>query len=419
MDDVDWDDLLPGGDDTSDLQLVAVAVGQGRQALLPPPLALAIRHVPVKSQRKAVPAKSQWTVQIPSTPSKRSFEQSCLAASRMRDSRARIRNAATKQHTKEMLLEAFDRLRSIGLLNDGCRTKVKLCRNDVLTIALPSNRGYPLPFRAMQAVAYSDVIRRNDAARVYGMDPTTVTRMRNLVAHVQTVGDNGYMDCLGETWKRKAPLVLVCGMAADCTKHTFDLQMVGLDGEVHSTNSSWNVMVSTHRFAWVEDDGDAEWKRIDFVRPNIALVSSESAATLYSTMYSVQQLRSFSNLEISGVSTAVLCMFHWDLDGHPSNIRAVGIRRNTLIDQCGRMPLCSVKHCGNHTNNLIEVSAVGACHPCTYTWLASGSAFFKMGGNFLRIIAAVVVEVDRNLLPQVVSEPPTGCWCYPIVKLWE
>ena len=87
-------------------------------------------------------------------------------------------------------------------------------------------------------------------------------------------------------------------------------------------------------------------------------------------------------LETSGLQNAAHASFHHDVDGFSANGRMVAIRREELIIAFGRAPPISVKHCGNHIQNLIDVIVTTACDASPSPVLASGAAFFKMGRNF-------------------------------------
>ena len=127
------------------------------------------------------------------------------------------------------------------------------------------------------------------------------------------------------------------------------------------------------------------WCHIEFVRPNVPLVSTETGENLDFALHKVPQVSYFSELEIHGLKNADLKALHFDLDGHAANPRLVGIRRAHLANMLGRAPPISMKHCHNHLQNLVDIAVTAACNPDLVAILARGFSFFKMGTNFLRL----------------------------------
>ena len=146
---------------------------------------------------------------------------------------------------------------------------------------------------------------------------------------------NQYMENLSDEFPKSPPRIFVAGMAADSTKEALHLPLAGLENNANVTRSSWNVMVSFHRFSWVPQKKLDEltdlfpWFRVDFVRPNVPIITTEKAHVLWGALYHAPQVKSFSNLEAAGVETAAISALHYDLDGHPSNKTARGAPQET------------------------------------------------------------------------------------------
>ena len=91
-------------------------------------------------------------------------------------------------------------------------------------------------------------------------------------------------------------------------------------------------------------------------------------------------------MEAQGIQVAELSAMHWDLDGHASNVQMCCLRRAAVIEKTGTTPLCSARHCGNHAQNLSDNCTTDAADKELTPWMIMGAGFFRMGGNFLRIL---------------------------------
>ena len=69
-------------------------------------------------------------------------------------------------------------------------------------------------------------------------------------------------------------------------------------GELQSTLSEEGGCVATlHCFPWVVAD---KWRRIEHVRPNVPLVSSETGETIWCALYHVEVIEHYSKFEVTG-----------------------------------------------------------------------------------------------------------------------
>ena len=69
--------------------------------------------------------------------------------------------------------------------------------------------------------------------------------------------------------------------------------------------------------------------------------------------------------------------------------------------------MVSVGHCGNHKQNLVDNSVMASVDMSVIDAMAIGSAFFKMGGNYLRLFYDLPRFVsDHTALPVVGEVPP-------------
>ena len=412
---VDWDDVLPGPvPPASPIAVAAQPPGVADAAAQHWDVAVRPRdRDPAPEGDSALDAvkpravrQSRWRVKLP-PPKQRNFEQHCLVAARMRDAKARNRSSNTKARDATLFKRTLQKLRKAGLLRDGGKSRVALSRTNGLSIVIAggSSASHRLPMEAMQHLAFSDIKRRNDCARACGVDEKTVTKVKNLVAATGRKADDAFMSNLADSYDEEAPEIFVAGIMGDATSEQLLLPMIGTEEHQHVTRSSWHVQVSQHRFAW-QASSTSGWNRCDFVRPNVAMVSSETAETLWEAMYGVPAVATFTKLETRGLATATFAALHFDLDGHAANPPLTALRRQQIIDETGKTPLVSRFHCGNHCENLVDVATMESIDDGLFQVMSAGSAFFHMGGNFIRLIQSCPLEIQRNMVAPVVGDPP-------------
>ena len=66
---------------------------------------------------------------------------------------------------------------------------------------------------------------------------------------------------------------------------------------------------------------------VDFTRPPIALASSETAETVWNSLYHCPQIQHFTAFELKGIEHSRWPFLHWDLDGHAGTMRMAALRR--------------------------------------------------------------------------------------------
>jgi len=299
-------------------------------------------------------------------------------------------------------------MRSTGLLLD-TRLQATLAKGGKLVLrGLNKASSRAISHRAACSIAFHSITRRGDLARIYRVAPVTVTRLRCVVAHITWRCDAALHAGISVVFGRQAPLVFVSGTYCDATKEKLQMSMHNSTTSSQKlllpsvTKSSWNVLVSSQRFAWCFDnERQHEWYQTDFVRPNVP-IASDAAECLLDGLYHLPATASFKDLEDLGMKTAQVAIAHWDLDGHPANGRMVAGRRAQLAEGV----LASIRHCGNHANNLVEGCVVEAVSGALLAWLYMTSMFLSMGGNFLRLIHATPACVKKYMVPPQRGEPP-------------
>ena len=165
--------------------------------------------------------------------------------------------------------------------------------------------------------------------------------------------------------------------------------MLGLEAYPHLTRSSWHVMSSMHRFSWLPNSESSialqcygHFVTIDFVRPNVALVSTEDHTCLYEAIYGVPQVEHFTSFEEAGCKADV-AFLHFELDGFSAN-HFLPAQRREVLESSGalrRLPYISMHHCGNHAGNLNDNCTLTVCDETMFNWLSAGCCFFRMGGG--------------------------------------
>ena len=132
-----------------------------------------------KALAKARPSKCKlWF----SAPRNREPLHKALSASRMRDHRSAAMTFKTKLEMQQCFQDSLQKLRELGLLRDGCKTRVAV-RNNIIAIDVPgSRRALPIPFEAMQCIASLPIQRSADVARAFGVDAKSVPSVRCLIS---------------------------------------------------------------------------------------------------------------------------------------------------------------------------------------------------------------------------------------------
>ena len=233
------------------------------------------------------------------------------------------------------------KLRNAVFLTDRNQSVVNVGRS-IIAISTGASRPLHVPFPAMASMAFSSIQRRADVAKAFQFDPNTVTRIRSLIAHCGMLCDAEFCKAINEHFKSKSsPTAFVSSIAADATSERLVLPFMGLDSLSEMGKSSWHVLVSGQRFVWSErsDEGALGWFVWEVVRPNVPLVSTESADTLINGLYSLPQVAAFAAFELNGLRVATFPFMHFDLDGHSSNAVMVAKRRRAVTNATERTPM--------------------------------------------------------------------------------
>ena len=139
----------------------------------------------------------------------------------------------------------------------------------------------------------------------------------------------------------------------------------------------------------------------------IALRGTETSSNLHEGLYSMPQVKSYENIERVGNAQSQWSINHFDLDGHAAHTGLVARRRDELLDACkhtDRTPLVSSRHCGDHAEHLVENDTIEVFGVQFYSFVASAAAFFRMGGNFVRLIQATVLQVQLDMVDPVLVD---------------
>lgn len=376
------------------------------------PLALAERN-PEANRGLAVAKVSQvWRIALPA-PQKRYRDQHVLAAARMRDGKAnKYRLRQVELHISQINNALSDMRRAGKLLHNGTTVAKFSKRGKLIVDGLLRGRRRALSYSAAVAIAYSDLDRRNDVARSYKISPKTVSRLRCVVAHASWLSDSAFLDGCAASFAQNGLSIFVASLSCDATKEKLLVPMHS--GLVLSTwRSSWNVLVSSQRFAWsfkrsADNNAENKWFQIEFMRANTPIIS-DNAECIYDGLYGVLAQQPWRRAEEAGFHNADLRIALWDLDGRLANGRMVSVRRSSLLP--GTM--VDLRHCGNHAANLVEACVAPSVSVTVLGVLYTSAIFFRMGGNFLRLIHATFHTVRKNMLlglrnPVDFAPPPPG-----------
>ena len=132
-----------------------------------------------KALAKARPSNRKLWVPAPRN---REPPHKALAASWMRDHRSAAMTFKTKLEMQQCLQDSLQKLCELGLLRDECETRVTL-RNNIIAIDVPgSRRALPIPFEAMQCIAFAPIQRSADELRAFGVNAKSVPSVRCLIS---------------------------------------------------------------------------------------------------------------------------------------------------------------------------------------------------------------------------------------------
>ena len=201
----------------------------------PPPLA-AMAILP----RQAV--KRKWGLPHPS---KRSADQHALAASRMREVKAKRAKDRAEQRAKDIGAEIVQFTQENGLHKKNQRLTFAKRRGKVVGLIVKTSKGKERGFTwgTMLKIAYSPVIRVADTARVWKCDRATVRRIQHASASAFAYNQDKLLEALGAVVDAHAPEVFACSLAWDETSEQLRLPLhPGLLPE--QQKSSWHVLVS-------------------------------------------------------------------------------------------------------------------------------------------------------------------------------
>ena len=204
-------------------------------------------------------ARVKWTIKLPA-PRHRSRCEEIMAASRMRENRAKQLRERDAQRTKGLatsMNQALARLRARGVLHDhGRATAVQIKTDGGIALSIDSARRKVVAPESLIACAFSEIRGRNDCARAFSIPKKTVSTLRYVIAHVVEDNEAAFMRDLAAAFRGALPPEIFCSsLSADSTKEKLELPLHP-DILSHVSRSSWNVCVSMQKFSWQWPDQD-------------------------------------------------------------------------------------------------------------------------------------------------------------------
>ena len=332
----------------------------------------------------------------------------------MRDHKAARRSRALASSHCDAVATSVNALSRAGILLRGdvhIRTVKRPLKNglkfELVSNALSKGGRRPrrLHISAMLRIAYSDVAGRNNVARMFKVKGDWVATLRAVVAATWEQLQRSFVDSLALHMQEGAvlPAVWVTGLTGDETKEKLALRLSSDDADPSLQRSAWNVLVSKHSFSWacLNPQGQPWWMVMDCQRPPVPLLSTTAEAAQHG-FYDLPQVLPYTRLENEGTLRAAIAIHHLDTDGASSMIR-MGAKK---FEQLPPRALFSHHVCSNHNNSHVEGCLVVAVDSKVLPWLYSMGCFFQMGGHFLRLVHAVSLMIDKEMIPPVRGPPP-------------
>jgi hypothetical protein len=188
----------------------------------------------------AVPDPRPHRLALPH-PSKRSRVEHELAASWMRERRARLRAQRVKEEATTALAQAADAITQHGIL--GANQALKVVGIKLVSTAAHGQGTRRYTFATMCRMSFSALVRQNDIARVWGCSAAWVSRVRSAVAsgflHVQAEK----LLAIRQECESEPTSFFVASLAFDETTETMLLPLHPTLAP-HQTRSSWHVLVA-------------------------------------------------------------------------------------------------------------------------------------------------------------------------------
>ena len=152
--------------------------------------------------------------------------------------------------------------------------------------------------------------------------------------------DSVFLSKLTETLEVEPHCIVVIGLSADATKEMLYLCLSGLEG-TEATRATWSVLVSQHRFSWVQaeqtdgeglpdNDDNGAW-RLGVERTFFAAQRAcrPDRKVTYGLKFTLPRISSAMRL---------------DVDGHPSDLLAASLRREELTKLSKRKAMSRADH---------------------------------------------------------------------------
>ena len=117
-------------------------------------------------------------------------------------------------------------------------------------------------------------------------------------------------------------------------------------------------------------------------------MAATSCEALLSGLYTVPGVRVYSDVEAETLDSVKLSCLHFDRDGAGTNDKLISNKMSDMGDR--RNVLCSDRVCGNHSNNLIEISTgVGIHGGAMLAPLCCIALLFRTGSYCVRLLSGI------------------------------
>ena len=404
----------PGSDD-SDGDFLAAAATRPRPAAGP--------ALPGPEESPGPAAASAARSSVYGRPSERTHLQHIALGNKMREAKLRKRLARTQEEQSQALVKAVASISDKGLTRAGVSLVARSAvpgphgltsrRGPSLTVRVRARgvgTGRKLSLQECVRVAFSDLKKRNDVARVHECSTLWVTTLRMLVADCVLYWQQRLWESI---WSYTPRLGLfIQTLAFDETQEKLHLPIhPNLAPQLQ--RSSWHVLVSRSTavlaFPGAADSDDEHGPllgrsfRMQLLRPTVPLIST-SAECLFEGLFRVDGVAAFTNFEQCGYEASNISICHWDTDGHFGNLKLAAKYFASLPTNT----LASHMVCMLHSGKLVETAVLGALDLRIVSAFYSLSLLFKMGGHFLRFIHVLPAVVQPPFL-QIRHDPPPSC----------
>ena len=256
-------------------------------------------------------------------------------------------------------------------------------------------------------IAYDQIVARNDVAKKYQCDPGTVVHFRELIAEVYRRHEVRLAD-FSEQWLQSACRpndsdIFTASFSIDRWDETKECLSLGVNRSLSAKQQQqgWHSLISDRRVTFARfsmKHGFVDGLNFPCIVPAVPCINT-SCGTLYDGLEMHPSSAIPVRLRTAGGKHTRYAFLTEECDGASSNDKFCHYR----YDQLGESLLPAKRRCGNHNNNLVELSVLTFVGMYLLHGMYSICLLLRHGGGLLRLIhvAEDAVQTDAILRVEI------------------